>query len=156
MTRQITNGDDIIDSRDVVARIEALASEHEALTDAVTDAREALDAATDESRDALIANLEAANAALNEWTSSDEQEELSSLRALADQGESCSDWHHGEALIRDRYFTEYAQELAEDIGAVDAHAAWPARHIDWEAAADALKADYSSIDFDGIDYWIRS
>jgi hypothetical protein len=47
-------------------------------------------------------------------------------------------------------------ELAEDIGAIDRNASWPATYIDWEAAADSLKADYSSIDFNGEDYWIRS
>jgi hypothetical protein len=28
--------------------------------------------------------------------------------------------------------------------------------IDWDAAADSLKADYSSINFNGEDYWIWS
>ena len=44
------------------------------------------------------------------------------------------------------YFEEYARELAEDIGAVQADADWPLRHIDWAAAAEELKADYSEFD----------
>ena len=38
----IDNGQDIIDSRDVIARIEELESDRETLSDAVTDAKETL------------------------------------------------------------------------------------------------------------------
>lgn len=58
-------------------------------------------------------------------------------------------------LIRDSYFMEYAYELAEDIGAIDANANWPNNHIDWDAATRDLQRDYSTIDFDGIEYWFR-
>ena len=71
----------------------------------------------------------------------DEAEELAALKALAEEGEnSAGDWEHGATLIREDYFETYAQELAEDIGAVPKDLSWPACHIDWEAAADALKA----------------
>jgi hypothetical protein len=59
-------------------------------------------------------------------------------------------------LIHEDYFTEYAQELAEDIGAIDPSASWPLTCIDWDAAADALKYDYTTVRFDGDDYLIRS
>jgi antirestriction protein len=49
----------------------------------------------------------------------------------------------------------YAQDFAEDIGAIDRNAGWPLGCIDWEAAADELKSDYSSIEFDGVTYWVR-
>ena len=39
---------------------------------------------------------------------------------------------------------------------VNADAAWPANHIDWEAAADALLIDYTEVDFAGETYYIRS
>ena len=65
-------------------------------------------------------------------------------------------------LIREDYFTEYAQELAEDIcpwpsgsSERDALAWWPYRHIDWEAAADELKYDYTTVEYDGDTYYIR-
>lgn len=86
----------------------------------------------------------------------DELEELTNLKALADQGEGYGDWDHGETLIRDGYFAEYAEQLADDIGAVDRKANWPLNHIDWEAAADELKQDYMSVEFDGVTYWMRS
>jgi len=86
----------------------------------------------------------------------DESAELTALRALAAEGESLSDWEYGEALIRDSYFTEYAQQLAEDIGAINSDNTWPAYCIDWEWAARDLRMDYTPVDFDGVTYWGRS
>ena len=86
----------------------------------------------------------------------DDQEELKTLKALQDEAEGTSDWVHGEALIRDSYFTDYAQQLAEDIGAVDLNATWPMNCLDWDYAAEQLQQDYFGVDFDGITYWIRS
>ena len=88
----------------------------------------------------------------------DEQEELANLLKLAEQCEGYGDWRYGETLVRDSYFEEYAQELADDIGAIDLKAAysWPSSHIDWSAAAEALKQDYVSVDFNGVEYWMRA
>ena len=86
----------------------------------------------------------------------DTKEERLALEALAEEADNSPDFPHGEALIRDSYFTKYAQELAEDIGAIDRDADWPLSHIDWEGAANALKVDYISVDFDGVEYWIRA
>lgn len=128
-TQEITNTQDIIDSRDVIARIAELEDERDALE--------------------TVDELEGFN-------ESDSGMELQALQALADEADDSPDWRHGEALIRDSYFEEYARELAEDIGAVDRNATWPNQFIDWEAAADALKQDYMSVDFDGVEYWIRA
>ena len=145
----ICNTDDVIDSRDVIARIEDLETE-------IADAIEAAGANWDSdeslrkcSRDTFIADhLSIAHA--------DETEELAALQALAKEGaDYAPDWEHGETLVRDSYFEEYAQELAEDIGAINADAAWPACHIDWNAAARALQMDYTAIDFAGVTYWVR-
>ena len=64
------------------------------------------------------------------------------------------DWYP-VTLIRDTYFRTYAEELADDIGAVAKDAGWPSSFIDWEAAADALKQDYSIVTYGGVDYWTR-
>jgi len=83
-------------------------------------------------------------------------EELAALKAFRKEGEDCCcDWPHGATLIRDSYFKEYAQDFAEEIGAIDRDLSWPNDCIDWEEAAKELQMDYSSIDFDGVDYWIR-
>jgi antirestriction protein len=53
-------------------------------------------------------------------------------------------------------FTDYARELAEDIGAIDRDAKWPVYCIDWEWAARELKMDYTSVEVNGIKYYFRS
>jgi hypothetical protein len=144
-TRNISNADDIIDSRDVIARIAELENEKEVLdsnyADALTEARETDTRDPDPSEYML---------------DEDDAAELAALKALADEASGSPDWTYGETLIADHYFIEYAQQLAEDIGAIGRDLAWPACHIDWDAAADALKADYTSVDFAGETYWIRS
>lgn len=86
----------------------------------------------------------------------DEAHELATLAELrADASPYAPDWAYGEALIRDSYFITYAQELAEDCGLVNEAAAWPTYCIDWDRAARELQMDYTSVDFDGVTYWIR-
>lgn len=111
MPRIVTNRDDIIDSRDVVRRIEELEE-------------------GDDERETLV--------------------------ALAEAGERCSpDWGHGEALVRESYFVDYAKCLAADLGYISDKAYWPLNCIDWDRAAEELKWDYSEIDFGGVTYLIR-
>lgn len=110
-----------------------------------------------DSRDVIEA-IEALNLLVDNDTSltDSETEELAALVALHDEGsDSISDWSYGEQLIRDSYFEEYAQQLAEEIGAIDDNAVWPQTCIDWEQAARELRYDYTSLDFDGITYWAR-
>lgn len=112
-----------------------------------------------DSRDVIerIAELEAEREAdPAKFDASDEGAELAILKALATEGEGCADWEHGETLIRDSYFEDYAQELAEDIGAIKDNASWPYTCIDWKRAARELQQDYTSIEFDGVTYWVRS
>jgi antirestriction protein len=127
MTTCIDKFDDVIDSRDVIARIAELEEEREALADA-----------------------------LAEWDASDEAEELRILKALAAEAEGSPDWEHGEALIRESYFQDYAQELAEECGMIPNNLTWPCTCIDWEQAARELKMDYFEVEFDDVTYLIRS
>lgn len=86
----------------------------------------------------------------------DDREELRALESFADEMAGyCPDWEHGETLISDHAFTDYARDMAEDCGLIPNDAAWPCRHIDWQAAADELRADYTCADFDGVTYWGR-
>ena len=164
MADKISNTEDVIDSRDVIVRIEELESERQDLVEAVEGAQETLtDAQNDTSAlsddpeeiSGLEEALQTAKDDLKEWDD-DNGEELATLKALADEAGSSPDWTYGETLIRDSYFEEYAEQLADDIGAIDRNANWPVNCIDWEQAADALKQDYFSVDFDGVDYWVRS
>jgi len=134
----ISEGQDIIDSRDVIARIAELESDAESSRECDhTDARRGEDGTCP--------------VCFNE----DDHAELLTLLTLQEEAEGCPDWLHGEALIADHYFETYARELAEDIGAIGRDLAWPACHIDWEAAADALRMDYTSVTFGETEYWIR-
>lgn len=89
---------------------------------------------------------------LDEW----DAEELEILRAFqADASRDVEDWQYGATFISDDHFEEYAEEFAYGIGAIDHNASWPLNHIDWEAASDALKIDYSSFTLKGVTYWSR-
>lgn len=134
MAHEVDNFQDVLDSRDIIKRIEELESETEdaELTD---DGYFTDDGKTDVNP---------------EW------EELRALRSLAGEAEGSPDWPHGETLIRDGYFRDYAEQLADDIGAIDSSASWPLNCIDWKRAAEELKVDYFSVDYDGVEYWIRA
>ena len=122
-TNEITNAADVLDSRDIIARIDYLAY----LDD---------EPATDDN--------------------ADERAELAALRALADDAEGYSDdWRHGATLIRDSYFQDYAQDLAEDCDMIPAGLSWPCTCIDWEQAALELQMDYTAVEFGGVTYWVR-
>lgn len=123
MSNQIDNTQDIIDSRDIIARIEEL----EGIED----------------------------------QSSEEAQELAVLLKVQEQAEDCADYQYGEVLIRESYFTDYIKELIDDCYELPKEfnsGAWPWRHmtLDYEAAADEAKDDYTHIDFDGVTYLIRS
>lgn len=83
---------------------------------------------------------------------SEQEEELNFLLNLRDEIDS-SEWEYGITFIEDDYFTDYAEQMAYDIGAVDVNNDWPNMHIDWEAAADALKIDYEEVRFNGKTYY---
>jgi hypothetical protein len=128
--REITNSEDIIDSRDVEERITELDDQRSEFDPSGTCERAVLD--------------------------EDEADELTALLKLREEAEGYSeDWKYGATLIRDSYFRAYAEELADEIGAINSDQTWPLNHIDWEAAADALKEDYTAVDFDGVEYWVR-
>lgn len=117
--------DDVIDSRDIVERIDELTEMLDLLGGAPLD---------DDDADELQM-LTAAVAEINNYG-----------------GDDASD---GVALIADRYFVTYAQELAEEVGAIDPNAGWPTRCIDWEQAARELQMAYTCIDIDGRTFWYR-
>ena len=123
MSNQIDNTQDVIDSRDIIARIEELEG------------------------------IEEPNA--------EEAQELAILLKVQEQADGYSDWEYGETLIRESYFTDYIKELIADCYSIPKEVesgAWPWRHmtLDYQAAADEAEYDYTRIDFDGVDYLIRS
>jgi hypothetical protein len=129
MTREISNYDDVIDSRDVIERIAELAGRWTARANG----------------DETVEPLD-----------DDERAELDTLSALAEEAEGyADDWQYGATLIRDSYFVDYAEQLAEDIGAIDREAAGRPGTSTGKQAARELQMDYTSVDFDGVTYWVR-
>jgi predicted lipid-binding transport protein (Tim44 family) len=190
MATDISNHDDIIDSRQVIERIDELESELTAAyeaehmcqdcdgtgyrtdkfapTSTATHAPTAGDEcatcngkghATDPTFDAWVTSAALAPIERADTPGHPQQEEAAeyrALQALQEEAEGyCDDWRHGATLIRDSYFKDYAQELADDIGAIDRNAKWPLDCIDWEKAARELQMDYTSVEFSGVTYWVR-
>ena len=141
LTTTLNNTDDVIDSRDVIARIEELEAEQAELVQQLSDGE----------------ITEAEMIAFDE----DKGHDLDALRELAALGECSPDWIHGEQLIRATYFVQYITELIDDCYDLPKELTsgdWPYRHItiDFEAAAKEAEQDYNSVDFDGVEYLIRA
>ena len=125
-----SNTDDVIDSRDIMQ--------------AITDLRDWIASETDPE------------------CLADYKTQLAALEALADEAEpESSDWEHGETLIARSYFVKYITDLIHDCYEMPKEMTsgnWPYRHItiDYEAAAKEAEQDYASVDFDGVEYLIRS
>ena len=138
----ISNQDDMIDSRDIIERIEELEAMRQSWIEECED-DESFE--FDMSPEADWHNNHVAYGC-----------ELDALLDLAKMGEDYfPDWAYGTLLIRDSYFKEYAQELAEETGCFDHGHHWPHTCIDWDRAARDLQTDYSSVELDDVTYWGR-
>lgn len=141
---------DTIDIRDIIERVEALREEFQDMLDAAKDRRQ-----VQEFIGALLADTETTGEIY------DLAEELDSLETLLQKlegGGGDEQWEgnwYPATLIHEDYFTQYAQELAEDCGMVGKNDKWPYTCIDWDAAAEELKHDYSTVEFDGSTYYYR-
>ena len=87
----------------------------------------------------------------------DMQAELDMLRALRDETEGYADdsWRDGVFFVANWDWKNYAQELADEMGAIPKEYSWPASYIDWDAAARDLRMDYMPCEIDGNTYWYR-
>lgn len=122
----INNMMDVIDSRDIIERIEEL--------------------------EELIAG-ESTNGDFLEWCT--EYDDLKSLEEQCKYYTTTMGWKDGVSLIRYSYFTEYCRELAIDCGVITSDLPWYiADHIDWEGVARELMADYTEVDFNGVIYYV--
>lgn len=149
----------IIDTRDLNKRLNELQDLKSTLEDAIAelDLHKAKDRPEDddeqedfdEEREELEGAVESAKANFGK----DEEEELDELETIESE---VSGFRHGETMIDERDFTEYAEQLADDLGYTDGDAKWPFTHIDWEAAAEELKQDYITITYQGTDYYVRA
>lgn len=170
-----TFGDDIIDSRDVVSRVE----EH---NDTYNDLKEVYDEALEELNDFKSDNPdgdsrndeEAVRYYLERVKSLDgavyhadneriefDQEELDPIQSFSREGEAYPDWECGTTLIHEDYFTEYTKQLIKDCWEMPEEMEsgnWPWNHlaIDYDAAAAEAKQDYGTIEFEDETYYLRA
>lgn len=126
----VDNNNDILDSRDIISRIEELENDRDSWND-------------DED-----------NATTWEAEYPEDATELTTLTDLAEECENYSEWEQGEALVRYSYWEDYVQELLADCGDIPRDLP----HylvIDWKQTADNISQDYATVTYDGVDYYIR-
>lgn len=132
-------GENVLDSRDLAARQQEIEDEYELDYEVYTGPAE------------FAAHIRE--------TDEDVADEYELLYAVNEDGRAtfgAGDWDEGAViLVLDDYFEDYAEQLASDIGAISDDAGWPLSFIDWSAAADALRQDYTSFTYDGHEYWGR-
>lgn len=142
-TEEISNSEDVIDSRTIIERIEYLQGLRE-------------DFQSDNDLSEYEGEGMNEEEKWSEWEESDEGIELAALEELTNDASNASDWQYGVTLIRDSYFQEYAEELVKDIGDLpDNLPAYIENNINWEGVAEDIQQDYFSVDFDGVTYWVR-
>lgn len=164
----IDNSQDVMDSRDIIERLEELQGEREVLAGELAAAEECVkyhhpdgvDFAED-AQPTEVMEFRRCRDELAKWEE-DNAEELAALEAFCSQLEGYGDWAHGDSVIRESYFTAYIEELIDDCYPDAAKSAnsgeWPYRHMsmDFEAAADEAKADYTEAEFNGVTYLMRA
>jgi len=134
----IDNTEDMINVSDIIERIEELESEREDFdhNEIVEDDVTALERWEDENPDynCLIDLME-------------------EMKGYGGDEQWRGDWYPAY-LIRETYFTEYAEDLVKDIA--DLPRDIPNYIvIDWEATAENLKADYTAIEYGNVTYLYR-
>ena len=133
-TKTLDLSADIIDVRDIIARVEELESDIEDMTETEHTGHQA-------TADALAEELTALRALLGELAGAGGDEQWR------------GDWYP-VTLIRESYFVDYVQELLEDCGDIPKNLPHYI-HIDWERTARDIRVDYSGADFHGVTYWFR-
>lgn len=150
----VDNTQEVIDSRDVIARLDELTpwrvmrrEDGSDIAEFTTEV-EARSFVSDEDYDPEKVYVGPSIAMLNEQRD---------LKRLAEQGEASADWKYGETLIRFDHFEQYCEEMVRDIGYIPKDLpAFIADNIDWEGVANVLAGDYTEVDFAGVTYLIRS
>lgn len=138
MTRtEISNIDDLIDIRDVIERVEELETEVQNIDDMPDGDQMKNTVEGDEARE----ELKRLTDFLNECNGNGGDEQWR------------GDWYP-VTCIRDTYFQDYAEELVKDIGDLPKEIPHYIA-IDWEATAENIRQDYTSVEFDGVTYWVR-
>lgn len=93
-----------------------------------------------------------------EWLDLDEGER-EMVQVYREHEDTSADFDYIREAFQGRHGSpeEFAEQLAEDIGAIDRNARWPLSYIDWSRAADELRHDgYSFARHNGETWVFRS
>lgn len=152
----------ILDSKDLAKRLKKLRNKRKVFVDAIESAEEEYDNQVEMDsqegheidlveREELKTTLKEAKKALEEWVV-ENKEELDELENLESE---ISEWNYGATLIDKSDFIEYCEEWCEEIGDLPRY--MPSYLvIDWDATADNLKRDYTTVTYQGTDYLVRA
>lgn len=151
-----SNQSDVIDSRDIIARIEELTCELQVVHSELWENSQSV---IEEDFDFWLSKtIKDEDHELH-----DQAVELDSLKSLASECEDYSaDWQHGETLVNRDYWIQYTKELIKDCYSdlidQDTNNTWPYNcvTIDYDKAADELEHDYTTVDYCGQEFLIRS
>lgn len=133
---------DIIDTRDIIARIEEMESLLEDMSEADREADKVspTESVTDEYHDMHCELL-------------DLKAIMEEMKGYGGDEQWRGDWYP-VTLIRESYFVDYVQEILEDCGEIPSNLPHYI-HIDWESTARDVKVDYSSVTIDDVEYLYR-
>lgn len=157
----VSSNDNFIDPRDVASEAADYESDIETKQEEIEETEEEindLEVEIEDSEDDDVTDLEDKLADLrltlaNLNCEKDELEEES--QSIMELNSDCEDYARGESLINEDYWVTYVQQMAEDIDGINT-SNWPYNCIDWEQAATDLAMDYTTITFEGQDFYIRS
>lgn len=136
----------VVDTRDIEERIEELTADKELLEETLEDLE-------NDDDDVAESDIADATQELEDWDNGEDGQELKNLLALRADVNS-PEWEYGLSLIHENYFTEYCEEMLKDCGEIPQDI--PSYLvIDWEATAENLMVDYSSVEYDGDTFYYR-
>lgn len=94
----------------------------------------------------------------NYGMSDEDRAELDALVAFQAACEAdCSDWAYGDSAINEEQFLAHITDLIDECYEIKRSDEWPYRHMtmDYAAAADEARSDYTSIELDGVTFYVR-
>lgn len=136
MTQAFSNNDDIIDVRDIIARVEELEAEIENIDDMPEGD--------------MMKNTVEADELRKECETLTEL--LNNLKGTGGDEEWRGDWYP-VTMIKDSYFEDSMDEFVSECYDIDALKLPSFISIKFDYVA--LQSDYTSVDYDGTTYWVR-
>ena len=158
---EITNSEDILDSCNIQERYDYLT---ERIQDAFSDAgRDSVDF------ESCVENWKEGNRLDSilsrlvhlEMLDESELEEWKTIKTVfIDQFSTNSEWGYGMVFLRDSYMDEdWAENQCKDLGyfgtVKNELPSFIYNNINWQGILEDLQQDYTTVDFDGVDYWYR-